>query len=180
MTSEKNLIEQARQFQEHALAEIYDAYSPGVYRYAMRLLGDANLAEDCVADTFYRYLKVLRTGSGPADHLQAYLYRIAHNWIVDSYRRQPTPPLPIDDEIPAADNDPLYIVSVSLQKQRVRKALMQLTVDQRQVILLKYLEGWPNKDVARLLHKQIGAIKTLQHRALLALRRLLLPEEGDA
>lgn len=181
MTSEKKLILQARQFQEHALAEIYDCYSPGVYRYAMRLLGDAHFAEECVADTFYRYLQALRSGGGPVDHLQAYLYRIAHNWITDYYRRQPPPSLPLHDEIPETDNDPLHISTLSIQKQQVRLALMQLTADQRQVILLKYLEGWENKAVAEFLQKPIGAVKALQHRALLALQRLLLTEEkGEA
>jgi len=51
-----------------ALGSIYDLYSPGIYRYAMRLLGDETLAEDCVADTFSRFLKVLRLGQGPEDH----------------------------------------------------------------------------------------------------------------
>jgi DNA-directed RNA polymerase specialized sigma24 family protein len=51
----------------------------------MRLLGHASLAEDCVAETFARFLKALQKRQGPRDHLQAYLYRIAHNWIVDLY-----------------------------------------------------------------------------------------------
>jgi DNA-directed RNA polymerase specialized sigma24 family protein len=53
-----------------ALAEIYDTYRPGLYRYAMRLLGDASLAEDCVAETFARFLKALHTRQGPREHLQ--------------------------------------------------------------------------------------------------------------
>jgi RNA polymerase sigma-70 factor (ECF subfamily) len=181
MTSENDLIKQARQFQEIALAEIYDLYSPGVYRYAMRLLGDTYLAEECVADTFFRYLKTLRSGGGPEDHLQAYLYRIAHNWITDQYRRQPPPVLPLYDDIPDTGSDLLQITTTSIEKQAVRSALMQLTMDQSQVIYLKYLEGWENEAVAELLKKPIGAVKSLQHRAIQSLRRLLyLEEKSDA
>ncbi len=180
MTSENNLIKQAQRFDEQALAEIYDRYSPGVFRYAMRLLGDSQLAEDCVADTFFRYLKALRSGRGPVEHLQAYLYRIAHNWITDTYRRQPPTPLPLHDEILETGNDPLHVAALSSEKQTIRLALMQLSMEQRQVIVLKYLEGWENKAVAEFLQKSIGSVKALQHRALLALRRLLLSEEeGD-
>ncbi len=177
MILETDLIIQARQFQEAALAEIYDRYSPGLYRYAVRLLGDAQLAEECVADTFYRYLQALHAGGGPADHLQAYLYRITHNWITDFYRRQPPPSLPLFDEIPDANHDLLTAAAQSFEKQAVRLALMQLTADQRQVILLKFLDGWENEAVAEFVNKPVGAVKALQHRALNALRRLLVPEE---
>jgi RNA polymerase sigma-70 factor (ECF subfamily) len=177
MTSENDLIKQARQFQEIALTEIYDTYSTGVYRYAMRLLGDVQLAEECVADTFLRYLKALSSGGGPSDHLQAYLYRIAHNWITDQYRRQPPTPLPLLEEIPDTESDPLHMTVLSIEKQKVRLALMQLTLDQRQVILLKYLEGWENEAVAEFLRKPVGAVKALQYRAIQSLRRLLLQEQ---
>ncbi|MCE1252437.1 MAG: RNA polymerase sigma factor [Anaerolineae bacterium] len=177
MTTENDLIIQARQFQESALAEIYDLYSPGVYRYAVRLLGETQLAEECVADTFFRYLQALRSGGGPADHLQAYLYRIAHNWITDFYRRQPPPSLPLDDEIPDVNQDMLKNAVQSFEKQAIRRALMQLTAEQRQVVLLKFLEGWDNETVAGLINKPVGAVKALQHRALNTLRRLLVPEE---
>jgi RNA polymerase sigma-70 factor (ECF subfamily) len=181
MTSEKKLIKQARMFQEQALAEIYDTYSPGIYRYAIRLLGDIHLAEECVADTFYRYLQTLQSGGGPLDHLQAYLYRIAHNWITDFYRRQPPAPLPLLDILPDTDNDLQQTMTSNMDKQAIRHALMQLTSDQRQVIILKYLEGWENQAVAEYMEKPIGAVKALQHRGILALRRLLLPKEkGDA
>lgn len=179
MSSEKDLIQRARRFEEPALADIYDRYSPGVYRYAMRLLGDDKAAEDCVADTFLRYLQALAAGGGPQDHLQAYLYRIAHNWITDHYRRQPLPTLPLDDELLSDDDDLLQVTSDRMEQTKVRGALRQLTSEQRRVIVLKYLEGWENEAVAQALEKPVGAIKALQHRALGALRRLLLPQKEE-
>jgi RNA polymerase sigma-70 factor (ECF subfamily) len=68
---EENLLAGARQFELQALGEIYDRYSPGLYRYIVRLLGDALLAEDCVAETFRRFLAALKAGRGPQEALQA-------------------------------------------------------------------------------------------------------------
>ncbi len=161
-----------------ALESVYDRYSPGLYRYAMRLLGDERLAEDCVSETFVRFLKALRAGAGPQDHLQAYLYRIAHNWITDSYRRQPPPPLALEETFPGGDQArPEVQVEIRLEQQEVRLALRVLTPDQRQVVVLRYMEGWENEQVAAALQKPVGTVRVLAHRAVQVLRRLLLLEE---
>jgi RNA polymerase sigma-70 factor (ECF subfamily) len=178
MTTEQALLQRARQFDESALIEVYDRFSPGLYRYAMRLLGDVDLAEDCVGETFSRFLFALKHGRGPSQYLQAYLYRVAHNWITDHYRRQPPPPLELKPDLQAdPEDDPHQTLVQHLESQRVRSALAGLTPDQRQVIVLKYLEDWENKAIAEALDKPIGAVKALQHRALAALRRLLIGEE---
>ncbi len=178
MTSEQDLIQRARQFDRQALGEIYDRYSPGLYRYAVRLLRTADLAEDCVAEVFSRFLHALRNGIGPREHLQAYLYRIAHNWITDQWRRQPPPTLTLE-HAPAEDIDPSHDVSLRSDHDQVRAALAQLTPDQRQVIVLKFLEDWENDEIAAALGKPIGAVKSLQHRAIAALRRVLVDAEEN-
>ena len=173
--TEQTLINGAKAYDPSILATIYKSYSPGIYRYAMRLLGDDCLAEDCVSETFSRFLKALRAGQGPQDHLQAYLYRIAHNWITDSYRRQPPPPLDLDEKIKAADHLlPENQADTGIEQQQIRLALRSLTPDQRQVISLRFIEGWENEEVAMALGKPAGAIRALQFRALNTLRRLLL------
>ncbi len=175
---EQVLLERASRFDEQALAEVYDTYSPGIFRYAWRLLGDADLAEDCVSETFDRYLRALHKGNGPQEYLQAYLYRIAHNWITDYYRRSPPPSMPLDLEL-ADDHSrqPPFLADRAIELSQLRQALAQLTPEQRQVILLKYLEDWDNQDIAQALNKPVGAIKSLQHRALEALRRLLVRQD---
>ncbi len=178
-TRESTLLQRAHSFDQAALAEIYDQYSPGVYRYAYRLLGDACLAEDCVADTFSRFLQALRGGGGPQDALQAYLYRVAHNWITDQYRRQPPPPLELDEEISDGKESVEESVAQKQQVDRLRAALVRLTPDQRHVIVLKFLEGWENEMIAALLKKPVGAIKALQHRAVESLHRMLLPHREE-
>lgn len=172
MIPEQELLTKAGQFDTRALTEIYDLYSPRLYRYAMRLLGDDCAAEDCVSETFSRFLKALQAGKGPRDYLQAYLFRTAHNLVVDHYRRQPlteelTDDLPnVEDTENAADHN--------LSQNRVRAALHKLTEDQQQVVSLKFLEGWDNDAVAKALNKPVGAVKSLQHRALAQLQKILL------
>ncbi|HEX5808354.1 MAG TPA: sigma-70 family RNA polymerase sigma factor [Anaerolineales bacterium] len=175
MSAERDLLLQARQFDTSALAEIYDLYSPRLYRYAFRLLGDACLAEDCVAETFSRFLQALRRHSGPRDYLQAYLFRSAHNLIADHYRRQPATVM-LTDKSPDSENTE-ESTEQNIQQRRVRAAMQELTSDQQQVIALKFLEGWENEQIAQALHKPIGAIKSLQHRALHHLQNVLVEDE---
>jgi RNA polymerase sigma-70 factor (ECF subfamily) len=174
MASEKQLLKRARKYDQQTLAEIYDRYSPGIFRYAVRLLKDGEQAENCVSETFRRFLSALQRGGGPKDHLQAYLYRIAHNWVTDQYRRQS--PLPLDADFavdPDPKVDPRSASGDIIFQEQVRSALMELTPDQRQVIVLKFLEDWSNVDVAEVMGKSVGAVKSLQHRGLAALRSLL-------
>jgi RNA polymerase sigma-70 factor (ECF subfamily) len=175
---EKELLNGAKRLDPNALAAIYDRYNMAIYAYSMRLLGEPDLAEDCVAETFSRFLHALHAGKGPQDYLQAYLYRIAHNWITDCYRRQPRPSFELDENRHTDDQPtPSQTVDENLQQARMRAALRQITADQRQVIVLRFLEGWENEEVAVLLNKPIGAVKALQHRALRALRKILTLKE---
>jgi RNA polymerase sigma-70 factor (ECF subfamily) len=167
----------AYQLDPAALTEIYQTLSPPLYRYAYRLLGNARDAEDSVAETFHRLLLALQHGNGPREHLSAYLYRIAHNLITDRYRRGPQPEAELDETLEAADDDPAEAAAQRIAQARARAALWKLTTDQRQVILLKYFEGLSNEEVAAALDKPVGAIKSLQHRALDSMRRVLAAEQ---
>ena len=172
MSDEQRLLQRASQIETQALAEIYDTYSPGIYRYSMRLLGDESLAEDCVADTFARFLKSLQERRGPRDNLQAYLYRIAHNWIVDQYRNK-RETVELSDVLRSEADVPEEEAAKHIRQKQVRQAIHHLTAEQQQVILLKYLEEWSNEEVARAMKKPVGAVKSIQHRALKSLYKLL-------
>ncbi len=172
------ILERAKRFEAQALEEIFDQYSQGIYRYAFRLLGDTELARECMAETFSRFLTVLKRESGPDTYLKAYLYRIAHNWVTDFYRSKIPPSLPLDDQVTANPvEQPEQKYSAEMTNQQLRLALTLLTPDQRQVIVLKYLEDWENDAIALSLNKPVGAVKALQHRALEALRRILTRNE---
>jgi RNA polymerase sigma-70 factor (ECF subfamily) len=177
-TPDKAIIERAKRDEAQALEEIFDSYSPGIYRYAFRLLGDPELARECMAETFNRFLNALKRDGGPDNYLQAYLYRISHNWVTDHYRCRGLPAIPLDSVILAdSEDEPGRIVADQMSSRQLREALALLTPDQRQVVTLKYLEEWENEAIARALNKPVGAVKSLQHRALASLRRILGRQE---
>ncbi len=178
--NDAELLRKVYSFDPAAITEVYDRYSPGIYRYAMRLTGLSDQAEDCVAETFSRFLAAISAGNGPRDNLQAYLYRIAHNWITDYYRRSPI--LVELDEYRLSDgsHDMLtHAVEMEFQQKRIRRALAQLKAEQRQVVVLRYLEEWDMEDIAHVLEKPVGAVRAVLHRAVVKLRSLLHGEDFD-
>jgi RNA polymerase sigma-70 factor (ECF subfamily) len=174
---EQELLRLARRLDRAALTELYDRHNNGIYYYSLRLLGDPASAEDCAADTFARLLSALSDGRGPTDNIRAYLYRTAHNWIVDYYRRTPTLPLDADAELVQPDDDLCDLAEKEMMRSSVRRAMRLLTPEQQQVVALRFIEGWELNEIALCLRKPVGAVKALQHRAVMALRRLLPEDE---
>jgi RNA polymerase sigma-70 factor (ECF subfamily) len=161
------------------LVAIYEEYSPGIYRYAVRLLGDATMAEDCVSETFSRFLAAIQRGGGPTDNVRAYLYRVAHNWVTDYYRRQPLPELDIEDHEPVENSsNPALEVSKTMERERVRAAILRLPAEQQQVIQLRFLENWSHEEVAQVLGKSADATRSMQYRAIGSLRSILMEEDS--
>lgn len=177
--TEQELLQKARKLDPKALATIYDRYNGEIYNYALSLIGDTELAEDCVSETFARFLDILKRHRGPDNYLRAYLYRMAHNWVTDQYRRGSLGLLPLDEAtpIPSAD-DPAQEAQRNIRIQATRKALSSLTPNQRQVISLRYLQGLELDEIAATLNKPVGAVKALQFRGIEALRRLLTEDEN--
>jgi RNA polymerase sigma-70 factor, ECF subfamily len=179
--NETTVLSQLRALDPTTLAAVYDEYNAPIYRYAYRLLGDAALAEDCTTETFSRLLKGLAQGSGPTQYLKAYLYRIAHNWIADQLRAGAVGALSLDALVeddaalePVSEApSPQLLFEQAADAAQVRRALTSLTDEQRLVIVMKYFEELSNEEVAAALNKPLGAIKSLQHRGLNALRRAL-------
>jgi len=173
-------LEQHRSLDEQALTAIYDEYHDRIYRYVYRQVGEVATAQDLTADVFQRLLQAFHLGGGPDRHLSAWLYRSAHNAVVDFYRRQALRQhLPLDETLVDGDADTTAVVEQRLVISRVRAALRELSLEQKDVIVLKFLEGQSNQEVAEALDKTVGAIKSLQHRALAALQRLLVEDEEE-
>ena len=161
-----------RQVDERKMIAIYDEYSPRLFRYAVRLLGETVLAEDCVAETFSRFIKAVGSNGGPRANVGAYLYRSAHNWITDYYRSRPVEPL--DPELTTGEaGNPSSVVGKQLEQAQVRQALLRLTPEQRQVIMLRFYEEWSHAQISRTIGKSAEATRALQARAIAALRQLL-------
>jgi len=158
-------------------------YYEQVYRYAYRRLGDPEAAQNIASETFFRLLVAFQKGQNPQDGVLFWLYRVAHNLVIDDYRQSSKQPLPLLDEAWHSEDDlsPDKAVAAHIAQEQVRAALLELTLIQQQVIELKFMEGMSNEQVARIMKKSVGTIKSLQHRALAALHRILsAPELKDS
>lgn len=151
------------------VGETYDLYAAQVYRYIYHRLGNQPLAEDLTSEVFVRFLRAHVMPTYPV----AYLYRCALNVIIDYLRRNPAFFEPLDDRVIAQYGDPAKIAEIEAERVRLRRAILRLTPDQQQAIVLKYVEGLSNAEIARVLGRPEGAVKALQHRALSSLRNLL-------
>jgi len=177
MNFETTYLTESKSLDREAIVDLYDQLSPGIFRYAYRLLGNQDMAEECVAEIFSRFLHALKAGKGPSENVQAYLYRMAHNWITDQYRRQAHPSLEVDvEEHGDFSLNPSTLVHHSLERERVRKAVQKLPYDQQRVIEMRFLDDLPHEEVARSLGKSIEATRALQYRALTALRQMLIEQ----
>jgi len=162
------------------LISIYNQYSPELFRYAVRLLNDQGLAEDCISEIFSRFLKVIQKKDDPIENVRAYLFRMTHNWVTDHYRRQPQAPLEIDPDLKDdPERNPSLIAAQEMEKEQVRKALLKLSPDQQQVIHLRFLEDWSYKEIANLMERSVEATRALQYRGFNALRKILLEDEDE-
>jgi RNA polymerase sigma-70 factor (ECF subfamily) len=171
---EKDLLQRAQRLDESALSEIFDAYYEPLYRYVCRHIGISPAAEDLVADVFRRFLEELKLQRGPTSFLRAWLYRVAHNLVVDELRRYKHQNYePLDEDQPTADPEVVEQVQQSLMQQMTYQALQQLTEKQRSVLILKYLQGLEIEEIAQVLKMSTGTVKALQHRGLQTMRRYL-------
>lgn len=176
--TESALLERAREYDPTAIAEVYDRYSLRIYNYIYHRLGNANVAEDLTATVFVRMLEAIRSSKAWRTSFSGWLYRIAHNLVVDHFRGgQSDKNVPLEDWPLASSEHPADVAERSLTQQRLRAAISQLTDAQSLVITLKFIEGMSNAEVAGVMGKTEGAVKSLQFRGLAALRRLVDEEE---
>ncbi len=174
MTDDTALLERAKAYDPAALGELYDRYAPRMYAYLYRRVSDAALAEDLTGELFLRVLRAIQNQQTWRDSFVAWLYRIAHNLVVDHYRRQPAQPaLSLDEALVAGDSDPVAATEAALNGERLRTALGRLTPEQQEVLALRFGEGLTAREAAQAMARTTGAVEALQHRALAALRRVL-------
>ncbi len=172
-----SLLERVLEYDPSALGEIYDRYAGRIYNYIYYRLGDAHLAEDLTGTVFAKVLEAIQSSKPWNVSFSGWLYRIAHNLVVDHFRRsQQDRGAPLNERLLAGDQDPVRLVERRLENDRLRWAVEQLTEEQGLVISLKFVEGLTNAEVAQIMGKTEGAIKSLQFRALASLRRILEAE----
>ncbi len=172
------LLDRAAQADPVALGMLYDQYVDKIYSYIYHRVSSADIAEDLTAQVFMRMLEAVRSGRPWQTSFSGWLYRIAHNLVIDSYRRNKRATfVDVDDVtyLKATDGDPLRSAETKVEMDRLRQALSSLTEEQVQVVTLRFLEDLSIAEVANIMDKTEGAIKALQYRAVLSLRRVMQP-----
>ncbi len=177
-SEQQSLLERASRAEPAALATIYDQYIERIYAYIYHRVGQAELAEDLTGQVFIQMMEAIRNNQGWKTSFSGWLYRIAHNLIVDHYRHRGRATFVDIDEAPAiasTESDPSRSAQANLDRDQLQAAMGQLTEEQAQVITLRFLEDMSIAEVAAIMQKSEGAIKALQYRAVLALRRIMQP-----
>lgn len=176
------LVERAKRYEHQALAKLCELYYRDVYSYIYYRVSNVQDAEDLTNDVFLKMVEAIRScrSRGEKSFL-AWLFRIANNSVVDHHRRQAVRNhLPLDERYLPAHVGPEVPVEIRLTQERLQQAILKLTREQQQVIILRFIEGLSNAETAQILGKSEGAIKSLQHRGLASLRRILKGEGGDS
>ncbi|MBN2045954.1 MAG: sigma-70 family RNA polymerase sigma factor [Anaerolineales bacterium] len=170
ITTERELISQLKQMDEVAISWVWHAYYSKLVRYAYRLTQNASLAEEVVSSVFERFLEYLHRGKGPSENIRSYLYRMTYNAVVDTSRSKIETD-PIEESVAEEKSTPEEIAENSDQTTAINNALGSLTEDQRNLILLRFVEGLTMKETAAVMKKSINAIKTMQQRAVKSFRK---------
>lgn len=174
---EREAVESARGNNPEAVGWLYEEYFDRIYRYVYIKIGDATEAEDLSEQVFMKMIESISTFEWQGSTFAAWLYRIAHNLIIDKHRRdarRPQVPLePVSDTLPAEHDDPHSLAEQSDLRDHLRASIGQLTDLQAQVITLKFGGNLSNLEVASILDRTEGAVKALQHSALDNLRKIL-------
>jgi RNA polymerase sigma-70 factor (ECF subfamily) len=174
---EWELVQRAQALEESALADLYSTYYPRVYNYAFLQLGDIQAAEDLASEVMLKVLESVRKYQFKGAPFSAWVFRIARNRLIDLHRRRKRRgEVDLTEPVAAMQISPEVLAERALDRGQLHLALKYLTDEQRQVIVLKFIEGFDNGSIARVLGRSEGAVKSLQHRALNSLRRIMSGE----
>lgn len=152
------------------LKEIYIEYSDKIYRYLYWHLGDVYLAEDLTSEVFLKVFKNLAKFKG--GYLQAWIYRIAKNLLVDYYRLKKTSSIENIAEIPV-DARLLETLEKDEESKRLQKSITKLPENLREVVILRFFEEMSAADAAEVMGINEGNVRVLQFRALKKLKEEL-------
>lgn len=175
ITIEDRLLAQAKHGDREALMRIYDTYFPPIYNFIRLRVDDTFLAEDLASEVFIKLVETLRGRNAPNHSLRGWLFKVARNRIHDHYRQnrnftsetlEEWTPSPSDDE-------PEEQFLRTIQVEQARAALLKLSADQQEVLILRFGQGLGLQETADVMDRQVNAIKSLQFRAVNALRQIL-------
>src|ERR1700730_4990547 len=173
------LVARAQQADREALEELYLLHFDRIYSYLHLTVGNRHDAEDLTTQTFLKMLESIKRFRWQSAPFSPWLFRIAHNLALDHFRArrrwQPEARVrePPGSEEPSAELEAMQ----SIGRQSMMELIEKLSPEQQQVLTLKCVFNFPNADVATILEKTEGAIKSLQHRALASLQKQIAQDE---
>ncbi len=175
MQNEEGLVRRAQQHDQQALTQLYEENFDRIYRYVVLKIGDRTEAEDITQQVFLKAIKSISSFRWRGTSFSAWLYRIAHNQIVDYYRKKTKmAAVPLDESLPiSGGSDPKLEAELNLDIEQVAVATRRLTKAQQEVISLRFTSEMSIAEVAKIMGKSEGAVKALQHSAIVSLRRVL-------
>ena len=177
MQNEESLVRRAQQRDQQAFTQLYEENFDKIYRYIVLKIGNETEAEDMTQQVFLNALKSISSFKWKGIPFSAWLFRIARNKVVDYLRKkakQATAPL--DESLASSDSTPELVAEQKLDIDQLLSVTKRLTVAQREVISLRFTSELPIAQVAKIIGKSQGAVKALQHSAIVALRKALSPE----
>jgi RNA polymerase sigma-70 factor (ECF subfamily) len=162
-----------------AFGRLYDRYVDSVFRYVLFRVGDRSLAEDVTSETFLRALRRLSSLSYQGRDVGAWFVTIARNIVLDHVKSSRFR-LEVATADPDDGNDlqagPESQVITQLTHTELLRCVRQLGDDQRECVVLRFLQGLSVAETAAIMGRNEGAIKALQHRAVRRLAQLLPAE----
>ncbi len=167
-----------RKLNEANLASLYEEYYDKIAHYVYTHIGDKNEAENIAGEVFLKALESLKSYRERGIPMQAWLFRIAHNLVVDHLRKVAKRKTVSIDTVEIASNiDPVTAVEKSMEIERLTKAMEQLTQQQREVLRLRFFGELTSKETGSILKKSDGAVREMQRTAIEKLRKLLVAEQ---
>ena len=177
MQDEKSLVQRAKQQDKEAFAQLYEAHFDKIYRYVVIRIGNKTEAEDVTQQVFLKALKSISSFRWQGVPFSAWLFRIAHNQVVDYFRKnKKRVTVPLDESLVSHEGDPQSTAERKLDIEQLVDATKQLTGAQREVISLRFAGELPVAEVAKIMGRSEGAVKALQHSAIVSLRKALSRE----
>ncbi len=175
MQDEESLVRRAKQRDQKAFAQLYEEHFDRIYRYVALRIGDKTEAEDMTQQVFLSAFQSISSFKWKGIPFAAWLFRIAHNRVVDYLRRKKKQAaVLLDESLVSSDSSPQLMAEHSLDIEQLLLATRRLTEAQREVISLRFASGLSVAQVAKIMDKSQGAVKALQHSAIVALRKVLL------